>query len=195
MAEELRMALVEVLRKAGVEEADFLREGVRVLAQELMELEVAEQLGAERHERTSERTGYRNGYRERPWDTRVGTIELKMPRVRDGSFFPSLLEPRRRAERALVSVVQEAYVQGISTRRVDDLVQALGMQGISKSQVSRICAELDKEVEGFRTRQLTGPYPYVWLDATVRHEAPHHRVGGRNPPTVCRSRSPKLEAA
>src|SRR5690349_5202684 len=166
MAEELRMALVDVLRKAGVEQADFLREGVRVLAQELMELEVAEQLGAERHERTAERTGYRNGYRDRPWDTRVGTIELKVPRVRDGSFFPSLLEPRRRAERALVSVVQEAYVQGISTRRVDDLVQALGMQGISKSQVSRLCAELDKEVERFRTRTLEGPYPYVWLDGT-----------------------------
>ena len=147
MAEELRMAIVEVLRKAGVEQADFLREGVRVLAQELMELEVGQQLGAERHERTSERNGYRNGYRERPWDTRVGTIELQVPRVRDGSFFPSLLEPRRRAERALVSVVQEAYVQGISTRRVDDLVQALGMQGISKSQVSRMCAELDTEVE------------------------------------------------
>jgi transposase-like protein len=160
------MALVDVLRKAGVEQADFLREGVRVLAQELMELEVGEQLGAERHERTPERTGYRNGYRERAWDTRVGTIELQVPRVRDGSFFPSLLEPRRRAERALVSVVQEAYVQGISTRRVDDLVQALGMQGISKSQVSRMCAELDKEVENFRTRKLIGPYPYVWLDAT-----------------------------
>ena len=195
MAEELRMALVDVLRKAGVEQADFLREGVRQLAQEWMELEVAEQLGAERHERTPERTGYRNGYRERPWDTRVGTIELQVPRVRDGSFFPSLLEPRRRAERALVSVVQEAYVQGISTRRVDDLVQALGMQGISKSQVSRMCAELDKEVENFRARKLTGPYPYIWLDATVRHEAPYHRAGGRNPPTVCRSRSPKLEAA
>ena len=166
MAEELRMALVDVLRKAGVEQADFLREGVRVLAQELMELEVAEQLGAERHERTPERTGYRNGYRERAWDTRVGTIELNVPRVRDGSFFPSLLEPRRRAERALVSVVQEAYVQGVSTRRVDDLVQALGMQGISKSQVSRMCADLDKEVESFRTRKLTGPYPYVWLDGT-----------------------------
>src|SRR5437870_5671903 len=160
------MALVDVLRKAGVEQADFLREGVRVLAQELMELEVAEQLGAERHERTSERSGYRNGYRERPWDTRVGTIELQVPRVRDGSFFPSLLEPRRRAERALVAVVQEAYIQGISTRRVDDLVQALGMQGISKSQVSRLCMELDKEVERFRTRKLEGPYPYVWLDGT-----------------------------
>ena len=134
MAEELRMALVDVLRKAGVEQADFLREGVRVLAQELMELEVAEQLGAERHERTPERSGYRNGYRERPWDTRVGTIELQVPRVRDGSFFPSLLEPRRRAERALVSVVQEAYVQGISTRRVDDLVQAPGCRASPKAR-------------------------------------------------------------
>jgi transposase-like protein len=166
MADELRVALSEVLRKAGVEQADFLREGVRVLAQELMELELAEHVGAERHERTPERSGYRNGYRERPWDTRVGTIELQVPRVRDGSFFPSLLEPRRRAEKALVAVVQEAYVQGISTRRVDDLVQALGMQGISKSQVSRLCAELDKEVERFRTRKLEGPYPYVWLDGT-----------------------------
>jgi putative transposase len=166
MADELRMALAEVLRKAGVEQADFLREGVRVLAQELMEMELEQHLGAERHERTPERTGYRNGTRERPWDTRVGTIELQVPRVRDGSFFPSLLEPRRRAERALVAVVQEAYVQGVSTRRVDDLVQALGMQGISKSQVSRLCAELDKEVERFRTRKLVGTYPYVWLDGT-----------------------------
>jgi putative transposase len=166
MADDLRMALAEVLRKAGMEDADFLREGVRVLAQELMALELAEHVGAERHERTSERSGYRNGYRERPWDTRVGTIELQVPRVRDGSFFPSLLEPRRRAEKALVAVVQEAYVQGISTRRVDDLVQALGMQGISKSQVSRLCSELDKEVERFRTRKLEGPYPYVWLDGT-----------------------------
>jgi putative transposase len=166
MADELRMALAEVLRKAGVEQADFLREGVRVLAQELMELELAEHLGAERHERTPERTGYRNGSRERAWDTRVGTIELQVPRVRDGSFFPSLLEPRRRAERALVAVVQEAYVQGVSTRRVDDLVQALGMQNMSKSQVSRLCTELDQEVERFRSRKLVGPYPYVWLDGT-----------------------------
>src|SRR5438105_8080343 len=166
MADELRLALVDVLRKAGVEQADFLREGVRVLAQEFMEMELAAHLGAERHERTTERTGYRNGYRERPWDTRVGTIELQVPRVRDGSFFPSLLEPRRRAERALVSVVQEAYIQGVSTRRVDDLVQALGMQGISKSQVSRLCVDLDAEVERFRTRRLEESYPYVWLDAT-----------------------------
>jgi len=166
MADELRMALAEVLRKAGVEDADFLRDGMRVLAQELMEIELEQHVGAARHERTPERNGYRNGTRERTWDTRVGTIELQVPRVRDGSFFPSLLEPRRRAERALVGVVQEAYVQGVSTRRVDDLVQALGMQGISKSQVSRLCAELDTEVERFRTRKLVGPYPYVWLDGT-----------------------------
>src|SRR5438034_1443809 len=166
MADELRLARTEVLRKAGVEQADFLREGVRVLAQELMELELAEHVGAERHERTVERTSDRNGYRERPWDTRVGSIELQVPRVRDGSFFPSLLEPRRRAEQALVAVVQEAYVQGISTRKVDDLVQALGMTGISKSQVSRLCAALDGEVQRFRERRLEGAYPYVWLDAT-----------------------------
>jgi transposase-like protein len=166
MADELRMALTEVLRKAGLEDADFLREGMRVVAQELMDIELEQHLGAGRHERTPERSGYRNGTRERTWDTRVGTIELQVPRVRDGSFFPSLLEPRRRAERAVVAVVQEAYVQGVSTRRVDDLVQALGMQGISKSQVSRLCSELDNEVERFRTRKLVGPYPYVWLDGT-----------------------------
>jgi transposase-like protein len=167
MADEWSMALDRLLRKAEAEpEADFLREGVRVLSQALMELEVTQQLGAERHERTAGRTGQRNGYRERQWDTRVGSIDLRVPRVRDGSFFPSLLEPRKRAERALVAVVQEAYVQGVSTRRVDELVKALGMEGISKSQVSRMCAELDQEVERFRTRRLTGHYPYVWLDAT-----------------------------
>jgi transposase-like protein len=167
MADDLRMALADVLRKAQLDgDADFLREGVRVLAQALMELEVSQHLGAERHERSSERTGYRNGYRARDWDTRVGTIELQVPRVRDGSYFPTLLEPRRRGERALVAVVQEADVQGVSTRRVDDLVKALGMTGISKSQVSRLCQELAAEVERFRTRPLQGPYPYVTLDAT-----------------------------
>src|SRR5829696_9263775 len=174
MADELRMALLELLRKAELDDsADFLREGVRVLAQELMELEVAQHVGAERYERTPERTGQRNGYRERAWDTRVGSLELRVPRVRDGSFYPSLLDPRKRAERALAAVVQEAYVQGVSTRRVDELVKALGMTGISKSQVSRLCAELDAEVERFRTRKLTGSYPYLWLDATfvkVRQE-------------------------
>jgi transposase-like protein len=161
------MALAELLRKADLEpEVDVLREGVRVLSQALMELEVSQHLGADRYERTADRTGQRNGYRERSWDTRVGSIELRVPRVRDGSYYPALLEPRRRAERALVAVVQEAYVQGVSTRRVDDLVQALGLTGISKSQVSRLCQELDAEVERFRTRRLEGAYPYVWLDAT-----------------------------
>ena len=167
MADDLRMALDELLRKAQLEQdVDFLREGARVLAQAVMELEVTQHLGAGWHERTPERKGQRNGSRERQWDTRVGTLGLKVPRVRDGSSFPALLEPRRRAERALVAVVQEAYIQGVSTRRVDELVQALGLQGISKSQVSLLCTELDAEVERFRMRPLDGSYPYVWLDAT-----------------------------
>jgi transposase-like protein len=131
------MALQELLRKAELNgDIDFLREGVRVLAQEVMEIEVAQHLGAERYERSTERAGEQNGYRERTWDTRVGSIELRVPRVRDSGYYPSLLEPRRRGERALVAVVQEAYVQGVSTRRVDDLVKALGMSGMAKSQVS-----------------------------------------------------------
>jgi transposase-like protein len=167
MADETRMALAELLRKAEVEPGlDVLRKGVRVLAEALMEVEVEQHLGAARHERTPERTGQRNGARERAWDTRMGTIGLRVPRVRDGSYFPALQEPRTRAERALVAVVQEAYVGGVSTRRVDEVVKALGMEGISKSQVSRICAELDTEIERFRTRALTEAYPYVWLDAT-----------------------------
>lgn len=166
MAENVRMALEALLRKGEVEDVDFLREGVRVLGEALMDLELSQHVGAGRHERTPTRTGQRNGYRERQWDTRVGSIDLKVPRVRDGSFFPSLLEPRKRAEQALVAVVQEAYVHGVSTRRVDDLVKALGIEGISKSQVSRLCQELDTVVERFRTRPLSGSYPYVWLDAT-----------------------------
>ena len=174
MADDLRMALTNLLRKAEMAgDVDFLRDGVRILGQTLMDLEVSQHLRAEKNERTPERAGQRNGYRTRQWDTRVGTVELQVPRVRDGSFFPSLLEPRRRAERALVGVVQEAYVQGVSTRRVDELVKALGMTGISKSQVSRLCEELDAEVERFRNRRLCEEYPYVWLDATflkVRQE-------------------------
>jgi putative transposase len=167
MADELRIGLSELLRKAMIEQdAGFLKEGIRVLSQALMEMEVEEHVGAGRHERSPGRTGQRNGYRERNWDTRVGTVELKVPRVRDSSYFPSLLEPRRRAERALSAVVQEAYVRGISTRKGDELVKALGMEGISKSQVSRLCEELDSEVERFRGRPLEGPYPYVWVDAT-----------------------------
>jgi putative transposase len=167
MADELRIGLRELLRKARMEhDPDLLKEGVRVLSQALMEMEVEEHVGAARHERTQGRTGQRNGYRERNWDTRVGTVELKVPRVRDSSYFPSLLEPRRRAERALAAVVQEAYVHGVSTRKVDDLVKALGMGGISKSRVSELCEELDEEVERFRNRPLEGSYPYVWVDAT-----------------------------
>ncbi len=177
MADDLKMALSELLRKAEMEEdVDFLREGVRVLAQVLMELEVTQQLGAEHYQRTPQRSGQRNGYRERRWDTRVGTLGLNVPRVRDGSYFPALLEPRRRAERALVAVVQEAYVQGVSTRRVEDLVQALGLQGVSKSQVSVLCQELDSEVERFRARPLVESYPYVWLDATFVKGRQHGRV-------------------
>src|SRR5947209_2342577 len=175
MADEFRMALEELLRKAELQDPEVLRDGVRLLAQEIMELEVSQHLGAERYERTGERRGHRNGSRERPWDTRVGTIELSVPRVRDNSYFPSLLQPRKRAEQALVAVVQEAYVHGVSTRRVDDLVQALGMTGISKSQVSRLCQTLDAEVERFRNRRLEGPYPYIWLDATF----PKVRQNGR----------------
>jgi putative transposase len=167
MADEMRVGLLELLRKAQMEgNSDFLREGVRVLSQALMEMEVEQHLGAARHERTEGRSGHRNGYREREWDTRVGSVELRVPRVRDGSYFPSLLEPRRRAERALAAVVQEAYVHGVSTRKVDELVKALGMGGISKSRVSELCEQLDEEVERFRGRPLEGSYPYVWLDAT-----------------------------
>lgn len=167
MADELRMALWELLRKAELESGtDFLRDGVKILVEALMEVEVEQHLGAAKHERTGERTGYRNGTRERPFDTRVGTIPVKVPRVRDGSYFPRLLEPRKRAERALLAVVQEAYVQGVSTRRVDKVVEAMGLEGISASQVSRICQALDDEVERFRTRRLTAEYPYLWLDAT-----------------------------
>jgi transposase-like protein len=138
MADELRIGLSELLRKAMIEQdADFLKEGVRVLSQALMEVEVEQHVGAAPHERTAGRTGQRNGYRQRSWDTRVGTVELKVPRVRDGGYFPSLLQPRRKAERALAAVVQEAYVHGVCTRKVDELVKALGMGGISKSLMSR----------------------------------------------------------
>jgi transposase-like protein len=176
MAESVSMALAEPVRKAEQQgDVDFLREGVRVLSQALMEVEVSQHLGAERHERTAERAGYRNGHRDRAWDTRVGTLELRVPRVRDGSYFPSLLEPRKRAEQSLVAVVREAYVHGVSTRKVDDLVRALGLDGIRKSQGSRLCEALDVEVERFRTRRLDGEHPYVWLDATFAKV----RDGGR----------------
>ncbi len=163
------MNLLETLRKVGADgDVDLLRQGVRVLAEAIMEAEVSELTGAGKGQRDPQRRlTHRNGYRERRWDTRVGSVALAIPRVRDGSYFPSLLEPRRRAERALLAVVQEAYLNGVSTRRVDDLVRALGIDGISKSEVSRMCAALDAEVEAFRGRSLAGErYPYLWLDAT-----------------------------
>jgi putative transposase len=158
------------------QDGDVLREGIRVLSQALMESEVAGLIGADRYERTSDRQTYRNGYRLRTWDTRVGTIELAIPKLRAGSYFPSLLEPRRRAERALLAVVQEAYVHGVSTRKVDDLLRALGLDGMSKSEVSRICAELDGEVAAFRSRGLEGEHPYVWIDATYHKVRQDGRV-------------------
>src|SRR5450759_4322524 len=162
------MALLDGVRKAIEEgDGDFLRETVHLLAQGVMEAEVTELTGVPKGERAPDRRlTSRNGYRDRRWDTRVGTIDLAIPRVRDGNYFPSLLEPRRRAERALLAVVQEAYVLGVSTRRVDDLVQSLGLTGISKSEGSRSCAALYAEVKTFRRRPLIEAYPYVWLDAT-----------------------------
>jgi putative transposase len=161
-----KMELYELLRKAEGADVDFLREGVRTLAQALMELEVSAQIGAEHGQRSPERVTHRNGYRPRDWDTRVGTVELQIPKLRQGSYFPSLLEPRRRAERALAAVVMQCYVEGVSTRRVDDVARAMGLEGISKSQVSRICAELDELVAAWRNRPLdAGPYPFLWIDA------------------------------
>ena len=158
------------------QDGDVLREGVRVLAQALMETrgDGAGRGGAPRAERRPDGLPQRDAGSGR-WDTRVGTVDLAIPKVRPGTYFPSLLQPRRRAEQALLTVVQEAYVHGVSTRKVDDLVKALGLDGISKSEVSRICAELDPVVEAFRTRPLTGEYPYVWLDATY-HKV---RIDGR----------------
>ena len=161
------MDLLELLRKRGLDgDVDFLREALRVLMDAIMDAEVSTRIGAEHGERSPDRLTHRNGYRSRAWDTRVGTMELRIPKLREGSYFPSLLEPRRRSEKALLAVIQQAYVEGVSTRRVDDLVKALGCEGISKSQVSRICGELDRVVDSFLDRPLAGgAYCYLWLDA------------------------------
>ncbi len=147
-------------------DADLLREMISFAAQRLRELEVEDLTGAGYGEKSPGRLIQRNGYRERDWETRAGTVELRIPKLRKGSYFPGFLEPRRMAEKALTAVVQEAYVQGISTRSVDDLVQAMGMSGISKSQVSRLCAEIDEKVKAFLNRPIEGDWPYLWIDAT-----------------------------
>ena len=158
------MQLSELLEKAGAD--DIVREMVGFVAQRLMELDVENHCGASHGERTEARTNSRNGYRDRDWDTRAGAVALRIPKLRQGSYFPPFLEPRRTAEKVLAAVVQEAYVQGISTRSVDDLVQAMGMRGISKSQVSRLCAEIDERVQTFLQRPIEGDWPYLWIDAT-----------------------------
>jgi putative transposase len=154
-------------------DAELLREMVGFAAQRLMELEVEGLTGAGHGERDPNRINHRNGYRDRVWETRAGTVELRIPKLRKGSYFPGFLEPRRLAEKALTAVIQEAYVQGVSTRSVDDLVKAMGMTGISKSQVSRLCGEIDDKIAAFLNRPLEGDWPYVWLDATyvkARHD-------------------------
>lgn len=145
---------------------DFLKQALMTLVDQFMTVEVNQLVGAGKHERTDERSNQRNGTRARRWDTRVGTLELAIPKLRKGAYFPSFLEPRRRAEQAFVSIIQEAYVHGVSTRKVEDLVQAMGVESLSKSEVSRICQGLDEQVEAFRQRPLTRRYPYLWLDAT-----------------------------
>ena len=167
MAEGHSMTVAAVVADVLASEAgDFLRDAVELVARELMEAEISAQIGAARGEVSAERTSHRNGYRPRGWETRVGELELAIPRARSGpAYFPSFLEPRRRAEQAIVAVVLEAYVNGVSTRKVDRLVEQLGIQGMTKDRVSALCRGLDEQVEVFRSRPLEGAYPYLWLDA------------------------------
>ena len=173
------IALRELLEKGS--DATLLREMIGFAAQRLMELETEALCGAGHGERSESRTNLRNGYRDRDWQTRAGTVELRIPKLRKSlplqGYFPGFLEPRRMAEKALTAVIQESYVQGISTRSVDELVKAMGMEGISKSQVSRLCAEIDERVQTFLRRPIEGEWPYLWLDATyVKARRDHHIV-------------------
>ena len=170
---EDRLPLAELLAKAG--DGDFLRSVAEAVVQLLMETDVEGLIGAGRHERTAERATYRNGYRERTLDTRLGSLQLRIPKLRQGSYFPPFLEPRKTSEKALVAVIQEAWIGGVSTRRVDDLVQAMGLSGISKSTVSKLCRDIDARVNAFLERPLVGDWPYLWLDATYLKQ----REGGQ----------------
>lgn len=176
MATKDIMPLIEEVFKhyGDVKDGDFMRETMSFILQKLMEAEVTARIGAEKYQRTEERNNQRNGTRSRPYETRLGTIDLKIPKLREGTYFPSFLEPRRMWEKALVNVIQEAYIHGVSTRKVDELVQALGLEGIDKSTVSRMSREIDEHVQQFIQRPLTLKYPYLWLDATF----PKVREGG-----------------
>ena len=159
-----RMTLKDLIEKGS--DTDLLKEMIGYVANRMMAMDVDGLIGAAHGERSAARTNQRNGYRERNWDTRAGTIAVEIPKLRKGSYYPSFLEPRRAAEKALTAVIQEAYVQGISTRSVENLVQAMGMTGISKSQVSRLCEEIDEKVHSFLERPIEGQWPYLWIDAT-----------------------------
>jgi len=170
---EDRMSLNELMQKAG--DGDFLRSVAETVLQMLMEADVEGLIGAGRHERSSERLNYRNGFRERTLDTRLGSLALRIPKLRQGSYFPPFMEARKTSEKALVAVIQEAWIGGVSTRRVDELVQAMGLSGISKSTVSKLCKDIDERVNAFLDRPLEGEWPYLWLDATYLKQ----REGGR----------------
>jgi putative transposase len=168
-----RLPLAELMAKTG--DGDFLRSVAESVLQIIMEADVDGLIGAARHERSCDRSTWRNGYRDRALDTRLGTLNLKIPKLRTGAYFPGFLEPRKTVEKALVSVIQEAWIAGVSTRRIDELVQAMGMSGISKSSVSKLCKDIDERVNAFLKRSLSGEWPYLWLDATYLKV----REGGR----------------